>query len=160
MDYPTSPQPRNIPDEGEHSRQFIRIGNVEIDFADAISAILKSTGTVTADIRTVEFCQEVPAGELSAKFFYNPGGKYVDPYPGIDVELTPRHSPDATLVALTRVEQTARGPEQSNAIRINIYGASSRYLGYVEHATGDVVSGDRLERTALVLNKGADDFLA
>ena len=85
MDYPTSPQPRNIPDEGEHSRQFIRIGNVEIDFADAISAILKSTGTVTADIRTVEFCQEVPAGELSAKFFYNPGGKYVDPYPGIDV---------------------------------------------------------------------------
>ena len=158
MDYPTPPQPRNIPDEGEHPRQFIRIGNVGIDFAGAISAILKSTGTVTADIRTVEFCQEMPAGELSAKFFYNPGGKYVDPYPGIDVELTPRHSPDATLVALTRVEQTARGPEQSNAIRINIYGASSRYLGYVEHTPGDVVSGDHLERTALVLNKGADDF--
>ena len=63
MDYPTSPQPRNIPDEGEHSRQFIRIGNVEIDFADAISAILKSTGTVTADIR--RNFSITPAGSMS-----------------------------------------------------------------------------------------------
>ena len=160
MDNTTLPQSSYTPDEGEKPRQFIRIGNVKIDLGDAISAILQSAGTVLTDIRTVEFCQEVPAGELSAKFFYDPSGKYVDPYPGIDVELTPRHSPNSTPIALTRVEQTVWGPEQSNAIRVNIYGPSSRYLGYVEHAPEDVVAGKCSERAPLVLNQGDEDFLA
>lgn len=160
MDNTTLPQSSYTPDEGEKPRQFIRIGNVKIDLGDAISAILQSAGTVLTDIRTVEFCQEVPAGELSAKFFYDPSGKYVDPYPGIDMELTPRHSPNSSPIALTRVEQTVWGPEQSNAIRVNIYGPSSRYLGYVEHAPEDVVSGNRSERATLVLNQGDEDFLA
>lgn len=68
MDNTTLPQSSHTPDEGEKPRQFIRIGNVKIDLGDAISAILQSAGTVLTDIRTVEFCQEVPAGELSVNF--------------------------------------------------------------------------------------------
>ena len=127
MENTALPQSSHTTDESEKLHQFIRIGNVKIDLGDAISAIMQSAGIVLTDIRTVEFCQEVPAGVLSAKFFYDPSGKYVDPYPGIDVELTPRHSPNSSPIALTRVEQTVWGQSQSNAIRVNIYGPSSRY---------------------------------